>query len=171
MEWRRLHLSALQTAAVSIAGALITSCGFAAAYWLHDAVRAHRHLGWSMAAIFIPIIAGFVIGLNAQTDLTSGIAAERWPEQEIEFLRHLITSRWVTAFSLTCVLVFFLLTLLGLLSNKSHSAYSPVGWAFYAPGMSALWLRNSIAPPSSKAPSTPRLTSTSPLQSDHWGNT
>jgi len=43
MKWPRLHLSAQQTAAISVTGALIASCGFLAAHWLRDAVRAHRH--------------------------------------------------------------------------------------------------------------------------------
>ena len=156
------HLSAMQTAALACAGGLIAACGTLVEFPV--AVHKHGHHGtiwpWAVAMMTL-FIGGYAVMLFAAVDLESGIAAERWPDREIERVRSLLKSRTVIFLSFA----FFI----GLLLTFATQRYRPLGWGLFALGQTLYQLQIRTREPSSNTPAQPTWTNLAPLQSQHWG--
>jgi hypothetical protein len=157
-----LNLSARQTAALSLFGALVASAGFL----LPTPHRnAHESLAWLIATMFALIIAGFAISFYASTDLESGLLNERWPEDEIASTRAVLASSLLTAASLLCLLA-------SILFMSVSRSTRDIGWALLLFGQSLTRLQTAAKPPRpnrSTSSFTPNWNDFSPIHSDHWG--
>jgi hypothetical protein len=156
-----LNLSARQTVALSILGALVASAGFILPIPQHG----HESPLWLIATMFALIIAGFAISFYASTDLESGLANQRWPEDEIASTRAILSSSLVTAATLLCVTAAMILVL-------SARSTRPIGWALLVFGQSLTRLQAAAKPPRTNHPThyvPPNWTNFSPIHSDHWG--
>ena len=109
-------------------------------------------------------VAGFWLMWNANQELKQGIEGERWPSEQIEKLRSIIDSPFVTA------LIFFLFIAFAVLSLPSHHPTArAIGWTIFMPSQALSQLRMACRRP--QKPTQPiDWHAFPPIQSEHWGN-
>jgi len=163
---RRFNISAAQMVLLSVLGAVVASGGFILLAF--DRQIVHRD---SLA--FIPslilslllVVAGFGISLMAESSLTNGIAAERWPEDKIAALRRLVQSSFWKGLSIFCVIAY-----VGSFIALTRP-YRPLVWVGFIFSMMIFRLRAAVIPFPSPGP--PKVidwsNNATPLRSEHWG--
>jgi cytochrome c biogenesis factor len=157
-----LKLTALQTIALSVFGALLAAAAFILP--IHHS-NSQDSPGWLLATMLALIIVGFAISFYATTDLESGLLNERWPEDEIISTRALLASSLITAATFLCVIA------AGIFIWISHSTRD-IGWALLLFVQSLTRLQTAAKPPRpnrSTSSFTPNWNSFSPIRSEHWG--
>jgi hypothetical protein len=161
MKWPRLHLSAHQTAALSIAGALLV-VGSVLSPW-------HPHgTPLQFGVLLIPVLGG-TIWIMALSRLKSGIKNAVWSETQIESLRTITESPLLTGLGIAFLGV-FLFAAFPLMPHSANPALREIGWTSFLLGQCCSQLRFSTQRPRNTTPTT-RIDwrSRPPLQSDHWG--
>lgn len=159
---RSSQLSAAQLAALSCLGGIIAASSF-------FALSTPRAILYSRPAHFIALftlqlvllLAGGLIAFRSATSLESGIANDRWPQEEVDALRKMSQS------SIANIITFALITgfvLLGIIFPR----FRPAGWSLYALLLSLNFLRSSIRPKPSPARES-QWANLSPVHSEHWG--
>ncbi len=107
------------------------------------------------------MISGFSIAYLSASDLESGIANERWPEDEINSVRARIESPLATAFALALFSVYLVFALF------SHR-FRMIWFSPFILLQTLNFLRSSVRL-RSKAVREPKWSSLAPLTSNHWG--
>jgi len=117
-----------------------------------------------LALTLAPCIVGFWLMLSAGKELKLGMENERWPSEQIEKLRSIIDSPFVTA------LIFFLFIAYIVLALPSHHPTArAIGWAIFMPLQALNQLRMACRRP--QKPTQPvDWHSFPPIQSEHWGH-
>ena len=167
------HLSAKQTAALCICGGLVSASGCLAELPIRPARLHHPHIAfwlWTVAAFGL-MIFGFVITVFARSELESGIANDRWPANQIESLRNLVSKELVVWCGIAALIAMFLLFIF-------NPHLSPIYWAFFILNQSLAQLSFATRGPRDSATtwigiSTARwpddTQALAPIQSNHWG--
>jgi uncharacterized membrane protein HdeD (DUF308 family) len=166
------HLSAKQTAALCLCGGLIAASGFLAMTPMRAAKHHHPNTGfWVCAAAgFLLILIGYGIVFFAKSQLENGIAAERWPDDEIESLRNLLKS----PLTLGCNIALFIAMVAFFLFDRRNN---PAGWACFVLSQAISQLSFATRRPRDNDPFRPPSIATwpgdthslAPIQSQHWG--
>jgi hypothetical protein len=110
--------------------------------------------------------SGVVISLFAASDLENGIAAERWSQSEIDTVRNFFMSRWTMVITIGIFIVGLIVSVLFLFRVWNHPNH--LGFAFLFMGQTFVGLLRAVKQPLLASPK-PRLNSSAPLQSQHWG--
>lgn len=138
--------------------------GILAIPWHIGSVRQTPHsLLWSG---FSMIVIGVIASLFAEQELKNGIAANRWPDDAIEYLKELLAHPAFTALMLAA----FVASIVCLV--HSFTRISDWYWAFFWPCLSISRVRM-MARPERPNQSDRMFTPgepPKPLHSDHWGN-
>jgi hypothetical protein len=159
---RSFQPSPAQLAALCCLGGVIAASSFLALSnpWTPPHQRPQHFLGLLILQVSL-ILIGSVIAHRSASSLELGIAAERWPEKEIDALRALLRSRNST------ILTFVLL--IGFIVLAFHAGrLRPAGWSLNVLLLTLNFLRAHI--PSKPRPvGESKWANLSPLRSEHWG--
>jgi len=163
---RRFDISAAQMVLLSVLGAVVASSGFVLLTF--DRQLVHRNSPAFIPSLILAlllVVAGLGISLMAESSLSNGIAAERWPEGKVAALRSLLKSSLWKGLSIFCaiayVVAFIALT----------RPYRPLVWVGFIFSMTIFRLRAAVIPFPSPGP--PKVidwsNNATPLRSEHWG--
>jgi MFS family permease len=155
-------LSAAQLAALSLLGGLIAAGSvFLLISPLAGSAHHASHLWWAFVLVAALVISGLTIAYLSASGLESGIANDRWPEDEINSVRARIQSPLATAFALALFAAYLVLAFF------THRF--PLMWFSPFIVLQTLnFLRSSVRLRST-ADHEPKWNQLSPLRSDHWG--
>lgn len=112
----------------------------------------------SVLAVMCLFGGGFYLALNAESELTNGIAAERWTASQLAPIRKVFGSRYIMAASLALIAVGFILFLTNL--RRSDRL-----WPFLLLSMSLSRIFAALKEPRPR----PDSRTYTPIQSDNWG--
>jgi MFS family permease len=159
---RSLHLSAAQLAAFSLLGGLIGSSAFF--LLISPLVGGGQHpsdLWWAFVIAACLMLAGFSIAYLAASNLESGIATERWPENEINDVRARLLSPLTTALALALFAAYLVLAFF-------NHRYRIVWFPPFILLQTLTFLRSSVRLRSTP-PHESKWGQLSPIRSEHWG--
>jgi hypothetical protein len=154
------QISAAQMAMLSLFGSLLAGCGCLVhiPHFEHTSTQMYTQIAISLALTAL----GLTILFKASATLENGIAASRWPEEEIEALRIKLESPMLPVLSFGILFASIIL----MLALPRHGSGVLAG-TILVQGMTRLRyiMRRS-------SDSRPRIDwqNNSPIQSQHWGN-